>query len=97
MRLRVASGRLSADEGEAAFTDFTALGIQRIDRDDLYPRAWELARRYNQRRAYDMLYLALAQLEDIAFWTGDERLVNTVGGDEPRVRWLPTLSPPGAS
>lgn len=30
-----------------------------------------------------MMYLALAQLEDLDVWTGDERLVNTIGGNDP--------------
>lgn len=92
LRLHVATQRLSVEQGETAFAEFNDFGIRRIDRDDLYPRAWELAKRYNQRRAYDMLYVALAQLEDIEFWTSDERLVNTIGGDEPRVR-LVSASP----
>lgn len=89
LRLHVTTGKLRASEGDAIFATFSGLGIRRVDRDDLYPRAWELAKRYNQRRAYDMLYVALAQLEDLELWTGDERLFNTVRRDEPRVRWLP--------
>jgi predicted nucleic acid-binding protein len=88
IRLRVVTGRLTADEGEAAFAAFNGLGIARVDRDDLHLRAWQLAKQYQTRRAYDMLYLALAQLEDLELWTGDERLVNTIGGRDPRVRWV---------
>ena len=89
LRLRVATGRLTADESEAAFTAFNALGIAKVDRDDLHIRAWNLAQQFQTRRAYDMMYLALAQLEDLELWTGDERLVNTVGGQDPRVKWVP--------
>lgn len=89
IRLRVATGRLRADEGDAVFAAFNVLGIRRVDRDDLHLRAWELAKHYQTRRAYDMTYLALAQLEDVDFWTGDERLVNTVGTSDPRVHWVP--------
>jgi predicted nucleic acid-binding protein len=89
LRLRVATGRLTADEGEAAFTAFNALGIAKVDRDDLHIRAWRLAQQFQTRRAYDMMYLALAQIEDLALWTGDERLVNTLGGRDPRVKWAP--------
>lgn len=74
IRLRVVIGRLTADEGEEAFAAFNALGIARVDRDDLHIRAWQLAKQYQTRRAYDMMYLALAQLEDLELWTGDERL-----------------------
>lgn len=89
LRLRVATGRLPADEGEAAFTAFNALGIAKVDRDDLHIRAWSLAQQFQTRRAYDMMYLALAQLEDLELWTGDERLVNSIGGQDPRVQWAP--------
>ena len=73
------TGRLAADEGEEAFAAFNALGIARVDRNDLHVHAWQLAKQYQTRRAYDMMYLALAQLEDLDLWTGDERLVNTIG------------------
>src|SRR5262249_9662774 len=89
LRLCVATARLTADEGEAAFTASNALGIARVDRDDLHIRAWRLAHQFQTRRAYDMVYLALAQLEDLELWTGDERLVNTIGGQDPRVKWVP--------
>jgi predicted nucleic acid-binding protein len=89
IRLRVVTGRLTADEGDAVFSVFNSLGIRRVDRDDLHVRAWELAKRYHQRRAYDMMYLALAELEDLDLWTGDERLVNALVGREPRLRWVP--------
>jgi predicted nucleic acid-binding protein len=95
IRLHVATRRLSDEEGEAVFRAFNALGIQRVDRDDLHLRAWELAKRYQRPRVYDMIYLALAQLEDLELWTGDERLVNALAGHEPRVRWVPARPAPG--
>lgn len=93
IRLRVATGRLTDDEGDAVFSQFNSLGIARLDRDDLHLRAWELAKRYQLPRAYDMMYLALAELEDLELWTGDERLVNTLQGREPRVHWVPATQP----
>ncbi len=76
------------------FAAFTGLGIQRIDRDDLYPRAWDLAKLHNQQRVYDVLYLALAQLEDVELWTNDQRFVNSLAGREPRVRLVPIATAP---
>lgn len=92
IRLRVMTGRLTANEGDEAFASFNALGIARVDRDDLHLRAWALAKQYQTRRAYDMTYLALAQLEDLELWTGDERLVNTIGRHDPRLHWVPTTN-----
>jgi predicted nucleic acid-binding protein len=87
LRLRVATERFTPSEGEALFAAFNALGVRRVDRDDLHIRAWELARKYNRPRAYDMIYLALAELEDAELWTCDERLANACGANEPRLRW----------
>ena len=89
IRLRVVTEQLTEEQGENAFRDFNQLGVHKIDRDDLHVRAWELAKRYRQRRAYDMTYLALADLEDLDLWTGDKRLINALAGREPRVRWVP--------
>lgn len=94
IRLRVATGRLTADEGDEAFAAFNALGIGRVDPDDLHVRAWDLAKQYQTRRAYDIMYLALAHLEDLELWTGDERLVNTIGGRDPRLHWVPATNAP---
>lgn len=89
IRLRAARGRLRDEREELVLQSFLALGVQRIDRAEIYPLAWELARRYRLHRVYDTTYLALAELEELEFWTGDERLVNALAGREPRVRWLP--------
>jgi predicted nucleic acid-binding protein len=40
-------------------------------------RAFEIAQQYNQR-AYDCVYVALAERKHIEFWTGDERLYNAL-------------------
>ena len=94
IRLRVVTGRLTADEGDQVFAAFNALRIARVDRDDLHLRAWQLSKQYRTRREYDMMYLALAQLEELELWTGDERLVNTIGGSDPRVRWIRATDTP---
>ncbi|WIG61619.1 MAG: hypothetical protein OJF49_004367 [Ktedonobacterales bacterium] len=94
IRLRVATGKLTPEEGERAFSSFNDLRITRIDRDDLHLRAWELAKTHKTQRAYDMMYLALAELEDIELWTGDERFINSVGKHESRVHWAPAQNAP---
>jgi predicted nucleic acid-binding protein len=50
-------------------------------------RAFEIARQENQR-AYDCIYVALAERKGIEFWTGDERLYNAVRLRYPFVRWI---------
>ncbi len=51
----------------------------------LQPRAFELAVRFNQPRAYDAQYLALAELLGGELWTVDRRLVNSVSSHLPWV------------
>jgi predicted nucleic acid-binding protein len=92
IRLRVSTGKLTEDEGEVAFNLFNSLRVARVDRGDLHLRAWELTKRYNRPCTYDMTYLTLAELEDLPFWTGDERLINAIGGRDPRVHWVPATS-----
>ena len=51
----------------------------------LQPRAFELAVRFNQPRAYDAQYLAVAELLGGELWTVDRRLVNSVS---PHLPWV---------
>ena len=83
LRESVHFGRVLASEGEDAFSAFMKLGIRTVDPSDLQPRAWALARQHNRPRAYDAQYLAVATILGCELWTGDRRLVNTLG-----VSWL---------
>ena len=44
-------------------------------------------------QAYDSHYLALAAILGLEFWTGDERLYNTVKHRLPWVKWLGDYQP----
>jgi predicted nucleic acid-binding protein len=50
-------------------------------------RAFELAHQYNQR-AYDCIYVALAEQEGIELWTADQRLYNALHGHCAFIRWI---------
>ena len=54
----------------------------------LYGRALDLAASFGMGAVYDSLYVALAELQGCEMWTADRRLVNTVKGDFPQVRWV---------
>jgi predicted nucleic acid-binding protein len=58
----------------------------------LVHRAFEIARQHNQR-IYDCFYVALAEREDIEFWTSDQRLFNALGAHFPFVRLLADYVP----
>ena len=88
IRFKVYNGTLMPQQGEAAFQSFRELDVKIIAPSILSLFAWELAKKYDQPRAYDMQYLALAELLDCDFWTADERLVNSLRGKNPRVHWV---------
>ncbi len=87
IRLYVHLKKLLPEEGEEAFSGYSSLGVNTLSPGRLTQTAWELARKYNQPRTYDMQYLALAELKDCEFWTGDKRLANAVHGNK-RVKWF---------
>ncbi len=88
LREEVYFKRLSQEEGEEAFSLYASIPIRIVDDIIVYRLAWELARKYNLPRTYDMQYLAVAEMEDCELWTVDRKLVNAVQGKNKRVRWV---------
>lgn len=86
LRQNVFLGRVESNEGDELFEAFLDYRVVPTAPPELYPRAWELAKRYNQRRAYDAQYLAVADIVGCPLWTGDERLANVVNA--PWVRYI---------
>jgi predicted nucleic acid-binding protein len=80
-------------EGEVAFAGFERINVSLAHDRSLHTRAWQLAKHFNQSRTYDMPYLAVAQLNDCAFWTVDERLYNSVRHELAWVHWIGTSAP----
>ena len=85
LRENVHFHRISAEQGERAFNIFLGLRVQAVTTDDLQPRAWELARKYERPRAYDAQYLAAASLLGCDLWTADRKLANAV--PTPWLKW----------
>lgn len=88
LREKVHLGHITPEEGQEAFEIFCALDITPSRRDDLHLRVWELGKKVNASRLYDIQYVALADLEGCQLWTADQRLVNLVSGHCPWVRWV---------
>ena len=88
IRRYVYMNRLLPEEGEKVFAIYSELGIQTLNPAGLSRKAWELAKQYNRPRTYDMQYLALAEIEDCELWTADQRLINGLNGQNPRIRWI---------
>ena len=88
LREQVFFKRMTAAEGEEGYSVYLDIPIRIIDNPAVYRRAWELAAEHNQRRTYDMQYLAVAEMEDCELWTADKRLYNSLKGKNNRVRWI---------
>ena len=89
-------GRLTTDEAQEAIRDLLALPFVLCDVTALADRAFTIAHQ-RQQRAYDCLYVALAEREGSALWTGDERLYNALHAQYPFVRWIADYQPPTVS
>jgi len=88
LRRYVYHKRITPDQGEQAFARFLQMDIQLSQRPALLRLAWGLAKEFNQPRAYDTAYLALAQLRRCDFWTADRKLYNAVHARLPWVKWV---------
>jgi predicted nucleic acid-binding protein len=88
LREEVFFKRLSAEEGEEVFLLYSDIPVIVISDMSIYRKAWELAKKYNLPRTYDMQYLAVAELADCEFWTLDRKLVNALQGKNKRVKWV---------
>lgn len=80
--------RLLPEEGEVIFLEYLSMGLNTIYTADITIIAWELAKKYNLPRAYDMQYMAVAELEDCEFWTANRSLANSLKGKNKRIRWV---------
>ena len=85
-------GRLTTDEAREAIRDLLALPFVLCDVTALADRAFTIAHQ-RQQRAYDCLYVALAEREGSELWTVDERLYNALHTQYPFVRWIADYQP----
>jgi predicted nucleic acid-binding protein len=81
--------RLSQAEAGEALGDLLAspFTVFRTNGRRLLLRSFEIAAQFNLR-AYDCIYVALAERKGLEFWTGDERLYNALHATFPFVRWI---------
>ena len=79
--------RITADEAREAIRDLLALPFVVCDVTAVADRAFAIAYQH-QQRAYDCLYVALAERDSVELWTGDERLYNALHAQHAFVRWI---------
>lgn len=88
IRQRMRQGELDRAAARAVLARFLAIPISLQAPPTLYDRALVLADEYNLPAVYDAHYVALAELLGATLWTADQRLLRTLGGRLPFVRWL---------
>ncbi len=90
IRLALYSKRITPERGQQSLDDLFALRVDLVPLDEpLCRSAYEWAERLNQARAYDALYLALAESLQAELWTADHRLADRarqIGANW--VRWI---------
>ncbi len=87
-------GLISREDATRALHRFLEVDIEWIDPPSLSERATQLAYQFLRPNIYDACYLAVAEHLDCEFWTGDERLYNTVKDRLSYVRWVGNTSTP---
>jgi predicted nucleic acid-binding protein len=85
---KVVRNLLDLTEARAALNTFLAFEVELAAHPDIYRTALSLAEQFQPRAAYDMHYVALAQIAGCELWTADQRLLNALGGRLPFVRPL---------
>jgi predicted nucleic acid-binding protein len=79
---------ISAEDAEDVLRTIHGLRVDILNEDEeLSLRALELAGKLGQSKAYDAMYLALAEKLVVDFWTLDERLVNRCRKDL-KLNWV---------
>jgi predicted nucleic acid-binding protein len=77
IRFLLSRKEITTDDAEDVLRTIHGLRIEIINEDEeLSLRALELAGKLGQSKAYDAMYLALAEKLVVEFWTMDERLAN---------------------
>lgn len=89
LREQVYFQKLLPEEGEEAFSLCLKMGVEIIrDSSRVQKKAWELAKKHDRPRTYDMQYLAVAEIEDCDLWTADKRLCNALAKKVPRLKYV---------
>lgn len=88
LRRRVHMGKMTAEAATAALSLIDALQVEIIQDARVRPRARALAEQLNQVRVYDATYAALAELNNCALWTADERFFNSAHSALNFVRFI---------
>jgi predicted nucleic acid-binding protein len=88
IRFLLSQKEITSEDAEQALRTIHGLRVEIINEDEeLCLRALELARKLGQSKAYDAIYVALAEKLVTDFWTADERLANRCQKDL-KLNWV---------
>jgi predicted nucleic acid-binding protein len=91
IRSLLAQKVITTNDAEQALRTIHNLHVEIIDEDEeLCLRALELAGKLGQSKAYDAIYLALAEKLAADFWTADEKLANR-GIKDLKLPWVHSI------
>lgn len=79
---------ISVDDARKALEQFLSLDIEYVDPPNLPLLVVDLAAQFHRPNTYDAHYLALANHQDCAVWTGDQRLYNAVKDGFEKINWI---------
>ena len=82
------SNAISDAEASDLLTHFLSAEVELYDPVALHRNAFTIATTFRLPAIYDAYFLALAADAECPFWTADMKLVNTLDGRLPYVRWL---------
>ena len=91
---RVVRGELSVGDAVRLLEYLLASGFELRDPPDLHIRALQLASQLRQRAAYDVHYLALADILGCEYWTADERFYRASSPADANMRWIGEFAVP---
>lgn len=74
LRGKVLRGLMAPEDAEEAVGYLLSLPLMEVSGPEVYRKAWEIGSRLEMPVIYDAVYLAVAELQGVAFWTADEAL-----------------------
>jgi predicted nucleic acid-binding protein len=93
LRKQVVRKRMSREDAVSLLALFDALPISLHPIPEQHRVALTIADRFDLPAVYDACYLGVAQALGGDFWTDDQRLLHTLNGRLPFVRWIGDYEP----
>lgn len=88
LRQRMRGAGLTLAQALDLFDRFQEIPVTSQFPSDLSRQALIVADRHQLAAAYDAHYVALAEILEVDLWTDDRRLIHTLGGRLPFVKWI---------